>query len=126
MQTPWAHIDSTVERYCAGLDQLSAGLVQKPHDGPIVPAVVLLTGSTGNIGSQLLFMLVSDERVGCVYCLNRISATGVSSIERQRKNLSRLGLDVVVVESPKVVFLEGDATRDRFGLADDMYTKVSR
>jgi hypothetical protein len=55
---------------------------------PQVPAplaerfVVLLTGSTGGLGSHILAELLADEKVARVYTLNRISSSNASSASR--------------------------------------------
>jgi hypothetical protein len=45
--------------------------------------VVLLTGSTGGLGSQLLASLISDERVKTVYALNRPSGKKTSLVRHE-------------------------------------------
>jgi hypothetical protein len=123
MTTPWAHIDDAVDRYCTGFDQLSAGL-PKLDEKPVVPAVVLLTGSTGHIGSHLLSTLVHDVRVGRIYCLNRVSTSGMSLSDRQRKTLQELRIDETIMDSPKVILLQGSVTEVKLGLADEVFTQV--
>ncbi|OCH93203.1 acetyl-CoA synthetase-like protein [Obba rivulosa] len=47
---------------------------------------VLLTGSTGTLGSQVLTRLLESPKVATVYCLNRRNVTN-SITERQRKHM---------------------------------------
>ncbi|GJE98682.1 putative NRPS-like protein biosynthetic cluster [Phanerochaete sordida] len=86
-----------------------------------VPPVVLLTGSTGNIGSHILAYLLAELRVARVYTLNRPSADPRGRLEdafRER------GLPVDVLEDTRLVSLVGDITRDRFGLEEAQYQEV--
>jgi len=93
-----------------------------PHTGiDPLPShdVVLVTGTTGTIGSNVLAQLVADPKVGKVYVLNRESST--PSDVRQRIALRDRGLDPSIVDSPKVVLLEGTVSHPKLGLADELY-----
>ncbi|EIW80018.1 acetyl-CoA synthetase-like protein [Coniophora puteana RWD-64-598 SS2] len=86
-------------------------------------AVVLVTGTTGMLGSQLLAALVGDPSVGRVYALNRAQARSASGPgecvrARQVRALRQAGLDVRLLESEKVVLVEGDLTEERFGMGE--------
>ena len=81
--------------------------------------VVLVTGITGTIGSNVLAQLVSDPKNGKVYALNREGST--PSDARQRIALRDRGLDPSVVGSPKVILLEGTVSQPKLGLADELY-----
>jgi hypothetical protein len=119
---PWAHIERAVEKYSAGLEEMSP-IPERIDSKAMIPAVVLLTGSTGNLGSYLLTKLVHDNRIDRIYCLNRVSNSS-NSRQRQENSFKELGLDVDMLASPKVILLEGDASKDKFGLADDIYAQV--
>ncbi|KZT20031.1 putative nonribosomal peptide synthetase [Neolentinus lepideus HHB14362 ss-1] len=91
------------------------------------PIVVLLTGSTGSLGSHLLLQLIQTERVAKVYAYNRKSSA-VSSFERQKAAFVDKGfdcscLDDAVIQS-KVVFLEGEAARDSLDLDTKIYEEL--
>ena len=96
-----------------------------PHTGTNpLPShdVVLVTGTTGTIGSNVLAQLVADAKVGRVYCFNRQGSTPLDV--RQRTALGDRGLDPSVVDSPRVVLLEGIISQPKLGLADDLYEEV--
>lgn len=96
-----------------------------PHTGtdPIPPHdIVLVTGTTGTIGSNVLARLVADPKIGRVYGLNRENS--VSLDDRQRIALRARGLDPSVVDSPKVVLLEGTVSQPTLGLPDDLYEEL--
>jgi hypothetical protein len=96
-----------------------------PHTGtdPLpTHDVVLITGTTGTIGSNALAQLVADSKVGKVYSFNREGSTPLDT--RQRVALKDRGLDPSVVDSPKVVLLEGTISQPKLGLADDLYEEL--
>lgn len=91
-------------------------------DGP--GAVVLLTGSTGTLGSYILAHLISDPRVLRVYALNR-AASGKSTLDRQTDAFVDRGLDVALLQSPKFKLITGDASREHLGVDESTYIEVS-
>lgn len=79
------------------------------------PRVVLLTGSTGALGSHLLSFLVQSPVVQRIYCLNRASSKE-SIQERQRQAFLSQGLDVALLYSSKILLYEGNTTKPGLGL----------
>ena len=108
-----------IAKYTADLPTAKAKTKAKAHDNA-APAV-LLTGSTGNIGSHILAYLLSDERVGCLHTLNRPSA---DPLRRLRSAFSERGLPVELLDDSRFVSLAGDITRDNFGLEEAQYKEV--
>lgn len=111
-------IEEMIAKYSVGLEAL-------PRASPTPPgqnSVVLITGSTGNLGSHLLSELLSYEAVQRVYCLNRPSST--PGIVRHRSKFEDQALDDSRLASDKVVFVEGDASQDKFGLDDGLFAEV--
>ena len=84
---------------------------------------VLLTGSTGNLGSHILSTLLGDSRVHHVFTLNRASATR-SAPGYQAVAFRDRGLPVELLSSPKLTQLVGDVTSDRFGLDAEPFAEV--
>jgi thioester reductase-like protein len=78
---------------------------------------VLLTGSTGSLGSYLLDKLLRASCVGTVICLNRPG----SDAKRQYGIQISRGLQT---DFTKVEFLETDLSRDGFGLDSETYTSL--
>ncbi|KZT73191.1 acetyl-CoA synthetase-like protein [Daedalea quercina L-15889] len=89
-----------------------------------VKDVVLLTGTTGALGSHLLVKLAKNPEVKRVYALNRASRGQVSLRERQAKVLAERGLDASILDTDKVVLVEGDLTQQNFGLTEDVYKQM--
>lgn len=79
--------------------------------------VVLLTGSTGGLGSYVLDCLIRDPSVSRIYALNRAeSKGGKTSSDRQKAAFEEHGLDARQLIFRKVVFLEGDTVAGNLGL----------
>ena len=86
--------------------------------------VVLLTGSTGGLGSYILEALVLNPSISRIYALNRQDKLNRSSRERQRATFEDRGVDITILESQKVVFLDGDSSLDMLGLSLDVYEEL--
>ncbi|EMD36404.1 hypothetical protein CERSUDRAFT_84555 [Gelatoporia subvermispora B] len=93
--------------------------VAKVTNGETIHAgqlVVLLTGSTGTFGSQILSRLLESPQIASVYCLNRINKT-TSADERQRWNMN----DPALLEKhrSRVSFWDLNLAEVDLGLRDD-------
>ncbi|KAM0142805.1 hypothetical protein ACHAO1_001043 [Botrytis cinerea] len=78
---------------------------------------VILTGSTGSMGSYMLDDLVALPHISRVYALNR----AVNGEERQRGASSSHGLDT---DFSKVTFFKTDMSQPRFGLDQESYDEL--
>ncbi|KAJ3851387.1 putative aminoadipate reductase [Lentinula lateritia] len=85
--------------------------------------VVLLTGSTGNLGAQILADLLLNDSVAFIYSLNRPS-TRVSIQQRQRERFQDKALDERLLSSDKLLLLEGDTSQPMLGLSTEIYEKL--
>ncbi|KAF4612641.1 hypothetical protein D9613_011797 [Agrocybe pediades] len=116
-----------VEKYKCQNPTLSSHQDDAPNDPQISGDVVLVTGTTGALGSYLLSELISNAEVSRVYALNRSSkAAGVSTLaERQAKSLVERGLESdVILGSDKLVLLEANLNLPDFGLPKDVYQEM--
>ena len=77
---------------------------------------VVLTGSTGSLGSYLLDSLLQSDRVSKIICLNR----SVQSEDRQKKSMASRNL-ISEWQSAKVQFLTTDLGKPRLGLSNNDY-----
>ena len=85
-----------------------------------------MTGTTGALGSHLLAQLLINDKVSRVWALNRKSGGGVgSTLKRQRASFEEKCLDVGLLESEKLVFVESELSVEGLGLHSKMYEKVS-
>ncbi|KAI1103844.1 acetyl-CoA synthetase-like protein [Jackrogersella minutella] len=80
---------------------------------------VLLTGSTGMLGSYMLDIMVRNPAVKKVICLNRSDDGGA---ERQAKSAKDRGLSAEFAS--KTEFLHADMSRADFGLPHDIYNRL--
>ena len=113
-----AAIEQMIEKYSAGLTE-----VRKSADAPKTPAV-LLTGSTGGLGSYMLRKLLLDERVERVYAYNRPAIGEATIQDRQRDAFLDKGFELELLQSPKLVYLQGNSALPRLGLSDVIYEQV--
>ncbi|KAI1136522.1 hypothetical protein F5Y05DRAFT_420244 [Hypoxylon sp. FL0543] len=85
------------------------------------PEVVVLTGSTGSLGSHILSSLLSRSNVKKVFCLNRNG-----DIKTQSASLKARGLPTLRDDDERVVFLRIKPREPKFGLPDGDYTTLAR
>ena len=111
-----------VQRMQDVFTQYSSDLPTKqslPPSQIVGSVVILLTGSTGSLGSYLLDTLISNVGVRKVYCLNR----GKESKERQIKSHLKKGL---AVNFPNTIFLQSDLSKPCLGLDETTYDELLR
>ncbi|KIY72606.1 NAD(P)-binding protein [Cylindrobasidium torrendii FP15055 ss-10] len=80
--------------------------------------VILLTGTTGSLGSAALQDFIDCPSVKRVYALNRSSRSGKSLLERQTEAPVSRPFDPTSPSGRKVVLVEGDITADGFSGVD--------
>ncbi|KAF8215565.1 acetyl-CoA synthetase-like protein [Mycena galopus ATCC 62051] len=114
-----AIVESMIKKYSAGFDTTNL------HDKSVVSSngkIVLLTGSTGGLGSHILETLLALPSIQRVYAFNR--GGGIPISERQREAFVDRALYVTSLSSKKLVYLEGDATKENLGLSLDIWTTL--
>lgn len=114
-------MEEMILRYSKGLDEPLNGVKSAAREP--FGHVVLLTGSTGNLGALILAMLLSNQAVARVYALNRPSSQA-STLERHIKRFEDKTLDTSALSSEKLVFLEGETSNPHLGLTDHVYNEV--
>lgn len=82
--------------------------------------VVVLTGSTGMLGSYLLDLMGRNPRVAKIICLNRAADGGRA---QQAKALADRGLDTSVLDT-KAEFHRADLSQPDLGLGADVYARL--
>lgn len=110
------------------LDELSKDF---PSHTPLRPLpereVFLVTGTTGGLGALLLARLIAMPTVDRVYALNRVSHDkGLLLSERQATAFEAQGLSRALVDSPKVVLLEGDTALHGLGLDSAIFDEIEQ
>lgn len=87
--------------------------------------VVLITGTTGSLGSLILGQLLALSTVKKVYAFNRSSRGGSKTLkERQRKAFDEQGLDVNLLNSEKLALVEGDTSSKDLGIDNALYEDI--
>lgn len=92
--------------------------IETMANSPPYLQIVVLTGSTGSLGSYILDRLVRSKRVKQVFCLNRAS----NGAERQAASHSSRGL---TSDFTKVSFMETDLAKDQLGLKEGAYHELT-
>jgi hypothetical protein len=95
----------------------------RPNGAP-TDQVFLITGTTGGLGSHLLRDACECEKVVRVYAFNRPQKKA-SLVQRQRDVLREYGLDESIIDTEKIVLLEGDLMAENFGLEQSVYQEAS-
>ncbi|KAF9561175.1 NAD(P)-binding protein [Agrocybe pediades] len=119
-----------VKKYTSDFAVRAAGSDGVDMDGKPTSTrdVVLVTGTTGSIGSLLLAELVHDPSVSRVYAVNRPHQDGSSMLaDRQKKALLGKGLDVEnILSSNKVRLIEADISLSGWAVPENVYTELRR
>lgn len=84
---------------------------------------VLVTGTTGGLGSHLLATLLGNENIETVWALNRGPREKV--VARQRDAFEDKLLDVGLLESKKLLILGAELEEQSLGLDGPVYQEVS-
>ncbi|EIW76878.1 acetyl-CoA synthetase-like protein [Coniophora puteana RWD-64-598 SS2] len=117
-------MEAMIKKYSVGLPGAGAKAALNGHVAmPKGASVVLLTGSTGALGSELLAGLLARDDVRTVYAFNR-PGKGQSLLERQAAAFEPRGLDTEILKSDKLVFIEGDTEQEKLGLPNDIYEEI--
>ncbi|KAF8758798.1 Sarcoplasmic/endoplasmic reticulum calcium ATPase 3 [Rhizoctonia solani] len=86
---------------------------------------VVITGTTGSLGSHILAQLLTNERVKRVWAINRPRRdSGVPVIERQRISFEDKALPIVLLSHPKLTFLECNLNENQLGLSNEDYELI--
>ncbi|KAL3474050.1 hypothetical protein BJX99DRAFT_260752 [Aspergillus californicus] len=87
-------------------------------------AVVVLTGATGSLGSNLVAGFARNPSVRTVVCLNRRSH--IPPLVRQKEALSSRSITLTEAETAKLRVLEGSTADAQLGLPSDEYTWLAQ
>ncbi|KAJ5364757.1 uncharacterized protein N7496_010470 [Penicillium cataractarum] len=110
-------IHQLIQKYTANL---IADCDRQPPSQPEHPSVVVLTGSTGSLGTYLLHDLIKTPTIAKVYCLNRSDAE-----TRQKNSFSEKGLNVSPDEWAKIEFLKASLGEPQLDLEPAKYEEIS-
>ncbi|KAK7056358.1 hypothetical protein VNI00_002912 [Paramarasmius palmivorus] len=85
--------------------------------------IVLVTGTTGALGCNILSQLLSSDNVSHVYALNR-GCADETPMNRQIQALRSQSILATSQNSSKLTVLEGDLSQARFGLEEMVYSEL--
>ncbi|KAL2170142.1 hypothetical protein VTG60DRAFT_5164 [Thermothelomyces hinnuleus] len=123
-----AAVDAYVRKYVAGFaapEQASSPSAAAPSvvDGDD-EKVVLVTGASGSLGSNLVYHLAQLPDVKRVVCLNRENRLEPEA--RQIKAMREKGIRFPDALRPKLLVLQTDSARPLLGLPRDRYDELAR
>ena len=84
--------------------------------------VVVLTGSTGSLGTYLLNHLLTQPHVSHIYCLNR----DPQAADRQARLFTSRGLDPRKLSNDRVTFHTANLNQNTLGLSSNVYNNLLR
>lgn len=108
-------LDGLIDKYTADLPPFIDDIVQPPSKH-----TVILTGSTGFLGTYILDRLLRDPRVACVYCLNR----SADALARAKESFQQKELSFPTEMKSRLIFWQANFGENRFGLDEKQYTEV--
>jgi hypothetical protein len=109
-------IEEMIAKYNIGLSApIAAGVAKNGTQA-------LITGTTGNLGSQIMETLLRDAAVTRIYAVNRVSG---NPLAKHVDRFTDKGFDTALLKSEKIVFLESDITQPGLGLSKKAYQDVS-
>lgn len=109
-----SYMESLLDKYVQSLTT-----IRKSREAPTAQRkTVILTGSTGSLGSYLLNELNNDPNVERIICIDRSS----SAAEKHRNNGPMRGL--APLDPKRVDFLKGDLADPFLGLGEEAYDRL--
>ncbi|KAJ6473849.1 putative aminoadipate reductase [Mycena sanguinolenta] len=115
-----AQIDALITKYTVGLETRATMAFNDEQ-----PAVVLLTGSTGNLGSEILESLLKDQRVKTIYAFSRPS-TARTLAERHSDIFQERSLNTALLDCSKLILIDGKASERNLGLNAPVYEEIQK
>ena len=84
-----------------------------PSSQPPTEDIIVITGTSGSIGSSILIDCLKCPNIKQVYALNRPSA---DPVKVQKEAFAKRGFDPSAVDTPKLTFLHADLTAGDLGI----------
>jgi hypothetical protein len=85
--------------------------------------IILVTGTTGSFGAQILSTLVHASHISRIYSVNRKGGT-LSLLDRQLAMFKQQGVSSTVLQSQKLILIEADMEEEGFGLNAELFDEV--
>lgn len=118
LETRKKAVDEYVEKYSAGFT------APRPSSQTDLDSstVVLVTGASGSLGGHLVDQIAQMADVKSVVCLNR--EKNVEAYQRQQKAMRDKGIRSFDKIKPKLLVLQTDSSKPRFGLSASDYDSL--
>ncbi|KAF8909567.1 hypothetical protein CPB85DRAFT_1435595 [Mucidula mucida] len=117
-------IESLLDIYTPMISSTIRNIGASPTPRTQDTGAVLLTGSTGALGSFILAKLIICPEVDVIYCLSRVSGSSKSLLDRHYDIFDRQALDKGLLTSVKVRLLPADLTIADLGLGRNILTEI--
>jgi len=111
-----ARMEALVNKYTHDLPQRAMS-TKKRGPGRLI---VVLTGSTGSLGTYILQALLKDPTMAKIYCLNRAR----NAREKHEKDFRERGEEHDFITNPKAEFLVANFDDPHMGLSDQQYVEI--
>ncbi|KAF7950710.1 uncharacterized protein EAE97_002262 [Botrytis byssoidea] len=111
-------IETTLQQYVQLVDKISSKHEFGEKLSPVNEHVVVLTGSTGSLGSYILRTLMQDKSVSHIYCLDRSSSAHSRHLEKNKKNHESKDFPA------SITFLKTDFSKSDLDLDDETYKRI--
>ncbi|KAL2062092.1 hypothetical protein VTL71DRAFT_6358 [Oculimacula yallundae] len=116
-----ARMETMLEKYSTNMPKADP---KHPPSQAVGPWTVLLTGTTGSLGTHLLAALdrMPPSKIGKIICLNR---SANARDKQQKSNMSRrIKATWLERDNPKVEFFQADFSKADFGLPPKTYADL--
>ncbi|KAK4184811.1 hypothetical protein QBC35DRAFT_390894 [Podospora australis] len=101
----------------------SVGRLVSPDLLPTPGIRVILTGSTGSLGTHLLHNLLADPSISHIFCLNR----SPNARDKQRRLFTSSSFSPNQLDNDsRVTFLQADLSQPNLGLSSSVYQDLAR
>lgn len=113
------YIQALIDKYTAGLDVELA-----PKKTRTDNLTVVLTGSTGSLGSYLLHSLILNPRIAKVICLNRSADAQKRQTAKNKQKDLHTPWESSDAQPNPVEFLTADLSKADLGLGEETYNRL--
>lgn len=119
-------MNQAVDRHIKAIADISVASIKlkSEKNSEMDGKIVIVTGSTGNLGCTLVFNLAQDPSISHVYCLNRPSSSESSQIDRQYRAFNKAGICLPPHLWSKLHPLVAKPQEPNLGLSADIYTQL--
>ena len=117
-QNPSSKREELLQEYTRKIDELPVPLISSASSA--TPSkIIVLTGSTGALGSYILHNILADSTVKHIYCLNRAAES--QCLQRKRNLHRQLPTDLC---THRLTFYTCDLSSSHLGIPADAYQKL--